>query len=229
MISDYFDEVGLMTLKPGEKCDNGILFLSIYHVLNHLLGQHTGSFEYTQTIHACEVEPGLFHRAPGRNKDTEGFDDYVGVCAASVFLEQPQLAEAIVEYGNKHGWNFNNTEPGKFALWGWRQGAEIAFANICMGRRPELAQFIWLCLSFVWAGLAYGEDKMSEHQLTWLRGEAIKKVGLEKWAQPWFVLAHSFWHLCVWVRFGSLGRIFSGYYEDPRHPNRVMAETLYPA
>lgn len=224
-VAPYINHWGGMTLKPGEDADNCLLFLSTYYVLRCLSGEHPSNLRYCGAVALCTLEPGLYTRRPEDRTSTNSFDDSVGIAAASVFMRL-RFADEIYSKGEIWGWNFNNVQPGSWALWAWRQPSEIAYFKICAGRRPDLFGLAYLCIGLCITAFQ-GEKRTSEHLLTWLRVVAIEKAGLEPWARPWFALAAGIWRLGVQIRFGGMARVFSIYYADENHPNRLLAEQIY--
>lgn len=222
-VAPYLNSWGGMDLRPGEPCDNALLFLSTYYVLRCLSGEHPSTQEYEAAVRACEVEPGLYNRRPGDQVSTEAMDDYVGICAASVFM-QVKFAAEIFTYAKASGGNFNNVDPGKWALWAWRQPSDLALYAICAGRRPDLFSFAYLCIGICITAFQ-GEKRTSEHLLTWLRVAAIERAGLEPWARSWFRLAAGIWRIGVRIRFGSMARVFEIYYPEG-HPNLALAKGI---
>lgn len=130
--ANYVDGNGLVapyrvTRDNVNGSDNGVTFTSEYFVILNQLGKVTTAHldRFKGTIGRCFREPGLLSRSP-HHPDQEGPDDYYGLAAACVALNDPKLATDVVTYGKKHRWNFNNVTPGKFT------------GSSFLGRQPQL-------------------------------------------------------------------------------------------
>lgn len=118
-IKPFIDGNGLVmpNIYTGEYLrgsDNGVMFTSEYYILlndNNQLDDLDKSV-YKTVIESCSVEPGLVARAPGVQQGGPPPDDLYAIAAASKTLNLPEIAKAIVDYGDKHHWVFNADRPG---------------------------------------------------------------------------------------------------------------------
>jgi hypothetical protein len=188
--------------------DNGILFSVYYYFLldHHECLEPEDRERFYDSIKSLEKNhtPGLYNRNPGRNDDYEALDNYVAICAGSVLFDF-SFQRDICDYGDRNGYIFNNVSDSETYLHQWRQGAEIAYYQLCAGRMPQLWNLIWFYLSFVVSAF-YSEEKSSEHLLTWLRLKSLERAYLKvKQGSPWFLWAYwfSFLFATIW-KYGLL-------------------------
>lgn len=113
----HMDAEGLVSHNenPGPwTSGNGALDTSIYYIILMLTGALTDAdsvqFERTISNLWSEGRVGLLSRNRGR-PDQDAWDNYLGVCAASLLCDRPFLARSIRAYGESHCWIFQN-EPG---------------------------------------------------------------------------------------------------------------------
>jgi hypothetical protein len=114
-----------------ETTKNGLmhsgLFMCFLHDLNQL--EYTDVLRFNSFVKACEEEPGLYDRYPAydnkdRNNDKNAHDDACGVVAGGICADIP-FHEEVLEYGLRHGFVYNNVEPGRFVTgkdprnWEW--------------------------------------------------------------------------------------------------------------
>lgn len=95
---------------------NGVLNTSEAFIFLVAQGQATDvdRRHFVGLIRSVQVEPGLINRKPGDRASLEGWDDYVGMVAASRFLggEAQVIADEVLAYGIRHGFAYNNVQPG---------------------------------------------------------------------------------------------------------------------
>lgn len=170
------DESGI--LEGVETCwnDNGVLFLCIFILLSRYWGKTPiETIKLDETINWLEVpeNPGLFNRniyktavAPQR----EAHDNYVAICVLSKLYSLRYLND-ICEYGEKHGWNYNNLEPDKWQLECQRQGGEVAFYKIMNEETPSILDAIWMFGGFL---ITLFKWEYSLVMLTYVRMSGLK-------------------------------------------------------
>jgi hypothetical protein len=64
----------------------------------------------------------------------------IGIAAMNALLGLPHDNAAL----SRHGWNFNNLAPGKWALETQMKPNDIAFLKICAGTEPTVWEAAWL-------------------------------------------------------------------------------------
>lgn len=206
---------GLALLGVGEgENSNGILFYAYFMQLCKELDsintrdkQHA---EYLLSI--LQQEPGLLNRRPN-NQTLEAHDNYVGAMCISL-IHGLDFPKKCVEYGVKHGWNYNNSEPGVWKKEAQRQGGEVAFYQICAGYKPDPFYLIWLCIGLIASAFQWS----SVVNLSWLRLRTIKGKNV-------FVdFTAMIFDAIVGLRGGIL-RFFKEYYRDTIYYR--MAEVVY--
>lgn len=97
----YTDSFGLIQPDGNGTSGNGILYTAEYVAAlvhaNDLDSQEKQRL--ISVLESCEKQPGLLWRAPLNKDDQEGPDDYVGIGYTAKFLNHPDIAKRIVEYG----------------------------------------------------------------------------------------------------------------------------------
>lgn len=224
---EYIAPDGLMMLGPGELVkgrypfklnsagnDNGIMYLSLYVLLLYKLDSLTERVinQFYNAATSLMREPGLMNRNPGRTDSLNSHDNTTSVCAVSAMLKK-DIHTQVYEYGRKHGYFYNNVDPGKKVLRSWRQPSSIAFHKLICGYSPSLVESIWLTLSN-YVNAWQTTFRTSEHMLQWMMLESIKAKKLEL---PRYLKASmDEWYLQL-KRKGGMSEIFSRYFIDT-HP-----------
>ncbi len=247
-LSNWFAEDGTMCLSPrtpnGEResygethlstanCDNGPLFAAQFYWLCAELGVLDDSdlarFQIMELLCRVDEHKGLHHRNPGRSRDTEAFDNDVGLVTCGVLFDFP-IANAIREYGATTGYIYNNVAPGEINLNLWRQGAEIAFYDMAAGFMPRITDYLWL-VGGLFVTLFYDRNKSSEHLLTYMRLGALDRVdqrGMSHCPTIFYAgvgLMGKLWNWRV-SKLGGIPALFSTYFH-PSHPNARLAALL---
>lgn len=207
IITNYIDQDGLVTIDKNPtkwSTGNGLLFTGIFLVLLHMLDDLDEDTEcnFVKAIRACEVEPGLFDRNPGRT-DSEAHDDYIGVAAASYFCVMG-FAHDIWLYGEKHFYCWNNQDPGKFSL----SHFDARFIGLMPFYRIAAGQKLWFARKWELA-FAINENAKdttaSDKILMWLETRVAKDRGL-------CLKEISNWDAALIKQFGSLEGLFAQYF-----------------
>lgn len=117
--------------------DNALLFTATYILLCD--EPETEKEMFSKFVDACQVQPGLYNRFPGC-KDTEGWDDLIGVAAASVRLGLNYHHE-ILAWGEKHNWTWDNVNPDSPSLSSFlgRYPTFLPFLQMACGQTPTPA------------------------------------------------------------------------------------------
>ncbi len=153
----YFDQYGLVTPSQNSpySSDNGLLYSSQAYILLKRHGEMKPEIEswFKRVVKSCEIEPGLFQRLPLKHGKTrqQGPDDYIGLCAAS-----QEIAERVWTYGKKHGFSYNNVEPGKWTLRSFI-GRQPPFLAHVRRRTKRSIGFLYRLSEYVSAGLTAKE------------------------------------------------------------------------
>jgi hypothetical protein len=137
----FMDEDGLVTVDRDPKgkwsTGNGLFNLGLFYTALHMMRQAEipDVINFIATVHNCwhdKNQPGLLDRNPGR-PDREAADDYDGVCATSFHFNTHQ-AKAVLEYGRRNWWFYNNENPGKKEFWSLhaRFPGRVAFYKACV-------------------------------------------------------------------------------------------------
>lgn len=110
---------------------------------------------------------GLLHRGPEIPDQQQGVDDYIAVTTAAKVLGLRYIAEAILQYGLKNKWFYNNVNPGsrmhpdgRFndSAWFERYLHVIAHFYWCTGDTPDLARRTYWALSVGTSAQAGNKD-----------------------------------------------------------------------
>jgi hypothetical protein len=258
-IGSFFAEDGLMKLERGPDrepyapsfpptCDNdnGVLFLAEWLYLAmptqdpETRGHWWNVFRETcRTLSIREgsliVQRGIYYRNPGRSRDLEAFDNYVGIVAGHILFGELDAAINICDFGDKNGYFFDTRAPGSMAdLASWRQGAEIAFYQLCALRRPQLWNFVWLCLGVFFTAFMDVERNSNEWWTCWLRLRALDllegntRTLLPRWHNL-LSLAKDFW---LWqlkrkTQGRGMERLAEIYFHNPHHPIRTASRGVF--
>lgn len=242
----YLAPDGLITLHPDDfkepfkeglpktaNCDNGILFFSYYaHLLIELKAWSMELVKSThrQVIDSLFTHPGLLNRAPGRDDDLEGLDNYVAVCSLSYWA-----AEDIVQYGEKNGYIFDNVHRDVSNISRWRQGSDVCFYKMSAGYVPTPYEVAWLVGGIIQNSFQDPMFRTSETLLNWLRIQGIKKNykrmdGVNKYYIMALTFSEMFWKWQVKRKTPEkqgIKAVFKHYFSDPDgHPIALLADLL---
>lgn len=242
----YIAPDGLMALHPKDfrpafktglpdtvNCDNGILFLAYYVHLLIELGATTPAqarVTYKDTIESLFTNRGLLNRAPGRDDDLEGLDNYVAVCSLSYWA-----AEDIVWYGTKNGFIFDNVKQDVSNITRWRQGSDVCFYKMMAGYVPTPYEYLWFIGGIIQNSFQDPMFRTSETLLNWLRFQGIKTNwmrvdGVNLWYNLGIKVAQAFWKWQVKRKTPEkqgIKAVFKHYFSDPDgHPIALLADKL---
>lgn len=181
-IPDYRDSDFLVhpwKLYPDKsnKSGNGVMYTSEFYSLltlnNELNEEDKRMFKFI--MQRCQVEPGLYKRSPDHT-DQNGGDDYYGLLTGAYHTQNYDLAQEVIDYGNKHFWIFNNVKPGSlfhpdgrlnFSAMFFRFPALIAHAYWAANKTPPLFfYFIW-CLVVAFSCTKGRENGTDPFRITW--------------------------------------------------------------
>lgn len=201
--------------------DNGILWRTYTITLLWTLGHDIKSDERPASIllgSLC-IRPGLFCRNPGRTDRQEALDNYCAIVCLCVLHGFKQELTDIYEWGLKHGWTFNNTDPDEFNIKRWRQPSEVAFYKLAGGMWPHPLEFAWFIGSIIFNAFQK-EDTTSEHLTMWLRLKYINPKFMPSFYSIAYELVKLLWIWRLNVKTNGLGieRIFDLMFENKDHP-----------
>jgi len=231
----YLAEDGLMKLTvddnrepfPGAALktvanDNGIYYLAIYYLLRVLKGDWftlDERLEVGSAIERLRKSDGLFLRHAGDER-TDAQDNYLGICILSVLFNFP-FAKEILDYGSKHGFNYDHT--GKGGATTMRQGGEICFYRVCCGYAPPVWEWVWFLSGVLVNAFTKQSNMPSDAQLAWARLELVNRMRITGLFGLSFTFVRWIWRLRAKKRFGSIYQIFHRFYLDSEHPIRALA------
>lgn len=204
-LEKWFSEDGLMKLNMDEDRnpvypftkksvgnDNGILFTVYFYMLcdSHGILDELDKQRFVNIVNdlrkRIDGSPvlGLFNRNPGRDGDGENLDNYMGLVCGAALFDIDSIPDEICNFGESHGYIFNNVNHGDWDIKYWRQGADVAvYKLLSMKRTPMVWEMIWLLGGIVFQSLQGIKDEngvkrlhTSEHLLMWIRLRAIEKV-----------------------------------------------------
>lgn len=215
---------GLALLGVGHNDnDNGILFYAMFmqlckefDLINTRDKQHA---EHLFSV--LQKEPGLLNRRIN-SESREAHDNYIGAMNISL-IHNLDFPKKCVDYGIKHGWNYNNTNPEKWLKETQRQGGEIAFYQVCAGYTPDPFYFIWLCIGILIASFQWS----SVVNLAWLRLRTLQ-MAKQKQSSSFVGIVidnlEMIFNIIVYFRGGKL-RFFKEYFNDTIYYR--MARVVY--
>lgn len=255
----YLAQDGLMCIRryqtPPKTADNdnGILFLTLFYLNRYLAGDYEteGKFNneyfkdrssFMETLGRLKVpDTPLTHRNPGRYSSLNSHDNLVGHVIGAVVFNLPDEIEAILTWGIKTGFTFNNQRPDTYRVRAWVQGSEISFLKLCRGYVPTLFQSLWWGLSVLYNAIFQLKHKFlrqglhhSEAQLLWARQEClmIQKKRYERKLNKFHYFGVSilkdFWDWRKRIATLNLGYsyIAGKYFRDSHHPVVTKAKQL---
>lgn len=153
---------------------NGLLNLSLYYIAlwnrKELIASDREAFH--KTVKTCATST-LFsvplNRSPTKIGDQNGWDDYIGVTTASLFLVD-SFAYDIYQYGKASGWVYNNVDMGIFSFKAWfgRNPAVCAHFMLCGGKRLS-----WLERLSMKAFIYFRSEDATSQILAWCMSAAM--------------------------------------------------------
>lgn len=214
----YFDEDSLLqpySNPQRNSSGNGLLYTSFYIIYLYKSGlislDHINIFRNI-SLAGCQVEAGLFKRAPTKY-DQEGIDDYIGISTACYVLKTREVID-IYNYGKANDWVFNNVVPGKFSFSSWfgRFPQFVAHLHYCAGVEPSFFLRLYLAGSIFLSALA-PKNHHDQRTLSWLMIQAC--YGKSKMID----LAAKFWYKRLNSLFpGGMREVFKDYFQNADHP-----------
>lgn len=112
----YQDENGILEDKNKIIDGNALLYTGAAIVLLHRFNDFKlTDFPMYEAALKAEIKPGLLERYK-KPDDSQEHDDYVGMLAASYFVDSGSFAERVVKQGRANKYCWDNKNPGKFSL-----------------------------------------------------------------------------------------------------------------
>lgn len=105
--------------------DNEVLFFFHKVVELAISGESIAEFKplLKNFNDSTRVKSGIFKRAP-KHSDMNSHDNILGICLASIYLDEGETAREIAHAGFEHGWCFNNRNPKQ-----WEMRAQLMLAD----------------------------------------------------------------------------------------------------
>lgn len=214
--------------KPGcpQTCrnDNGILIRAFCIALMNRIREIEEVDKENSTIamYFTAIEPGLHNRHRHDTHAGDSADNYVGMILLSL-IHGLSFHRDIINYGQAHGFNYNNKEPGQWALESQRQGGEIAFYQLCCLQTPEPWNALWF-IGGLLSLLILRYNNAGSVQLAWARVEALK---IAQPLHPITQIAQFIHWLTLKRKFKSMDAVFKKYFGDPLHPIHAFSEAAF--
>ena len=219
---NYTDQFGLVHTRR-EFGGNGLLYLSeciVLACLNKTINAGIVS-QFNRALDFCTVEPGLYKRSK-ENYDNQGPDDFIGLLAASGFVN-PKYAQDFIAYGKENAWNYNIPSPRVFSLKTWfgRFPALIAHAYHSIGADvPVLHSSAWIA-GVIGQTLKSPVKDQSGWMLSWLMVQNYIHNGKSTYAKELAVWIYKQAVKAKGIQFNEIFKAYNGGEEsEPLHPLR---------
>lgn len=154
-LPDYQDENGILENKSKIIDGNALLYTGALIVLLHRLNDFKlADFPIWKTMLKSEIKPGLLERYK-KSGDPQEHDDYVGMLAASFFVESGFFAERVLRQGWENWFCWDNQKPGKFSFDKFfvRMPGWWALAKAASDHWLNPIDQLWAFVQFLSAGL----------------------------------------------------------------------------
>lgn len=215
---DRYDLVAPYKCDPTKQgSDNGPMFTSEYYIMLAKSGgiNHHDPIWYLRLIGFC-MDQGLLCRAPA-DLDQEGPDDYYGVFAALVVLNEPTLGNALLNSIMSHKGFLNNHDGTRtwqsFLI---RQPQLLAAAYAAADRAPVWSWPLYWYAAAVIATSCIGvsTEQADPRRLSWL---LIQAVSPKSWLCR---MAAKLWYRRLYKDYpdGMKGVARNYYQTYPMHP-----------
>jgi hypothetical protein len=222
----YTDRLGFISgeANPQGSSGNALLFTAYAMLVlrqQGCLAQFDRDLFLIQVAEACEIIPGLYKRPPPYSQDQESQDDYIGLAAASYFLNTSHARDAL-EYGREHyykKWCFyckyqydkaHVEESQVFNAWLGRFVTAMIHMQWAAGEYPALWRRLWWAYSVAFSG---SKNEQDPWLLNWLMIHTMdgrSRIGL---------VGASIWQWRLKRAFpGGIKQVFARYFNDPNHP-----------
>ena len=250
----YTDQWGLVHPSPpaiNGPSGNGLLYTAeaIAALMAH--NQLTPDMvdQYKQAYLKCETQPGLFNRNPMKSFGQNQQDDYLGIAYAARYLNMPEMAQRVLDYGDvgadslasdasdkdktvykilslfgliKVKKTYHDLEPGKFNMNAWF--ARWPFLAITMkfaaGKDPNLLEkIIWSAVQ-LWS-LRNDVNAHDNWILSWV---AWKTVEGKSWITD---LVGKYWLKKFVEKQKDMGDLLERYFNDKTQPIAIHLKGVY--
>lgn len=238
----YVDQWGLVQPKAGQTSGNGLLYTAeaiAAYIANDALDENAKQ-RFLNAYGACEIQPGLFHRRPDGGFGQNQQDDYIGIAYAARYLNEPDMAKRILDYGSEGvkelqllpdndtvtAYNilslfgllkvkrvYNNSEPGKFGLKAWFARWPLMFVNLkfAANQDPWLIEKLYWCVVQILSCKA-DPNNHDSWILSWLSWKTVE-------GKSWICdLAGKYWLKKFQEKQGDMGSLLERYFNDVNQP-----------
>ena len=184
---------------PGpDSTGNGLLYLSLAHICAALNRYPVNAAMLSSLVASCYVpgKPGILQRSPTKYDDQNGWDDYIGVCAAAALVGDRHLAWVSLNAGNVRRfwlfkWFFKNNKPHVHKLtdretwqaWFGRNPSAVCHMQFCSGVWPHPLRILWQALDIIHTALFSMGTRHDAIILTYLQ----VLVWSKHWHRPWVI------------------------------------------
>ncbi|QDP57304.1 MAG: hypothetical protein Unbinned1322contig1000_48 [Prokaryotic dsDNA virus sp.] len=209
----YLNKHYLLNAKREEiVSENAPLFSLQYYLLSDSDMMLESLRQYTHRMENKQ-HPGLYDQFPERHGNKDDYtspDQLIAFVGALYLSKQIKKIKEIRKYLARHAFTYDNVRPGEINKDRLMQPAAIWFTAVASGRwwyRPALSgAIIYSCAT--------------------KKGETSGK--LKAWTMARTLRMKYTLKLCTRVLsgFNSWRDVFRTYYQEPAHPNRVLADKL---
>lgn len=224
----YIDAVGLVQDSPGGRSGNGILYTAEAVIRLHDLGSLTPEIrsDFRVAISDCEIAPGFFRRHPEHfSTDQVRQDDYLALAALSKYLDWPELARLILEYGqrpktvfpplpwprtryyypNERGWD----HPWYPEAWIGAYPACIATLKQAAGNPLTGHEQDWINYAVEYGPNRKNPSDRDSYILAWI---------ILRTANPSGEARQGYWRQMVAANYWDIATLLGAYFRDKNHP-----------
>lgn len=214
---NYTDAEGMITSvrDPKEKWTSGnhLLITGTYYVLLSYLDRTTEADveNFKKLVKSCEVRPGVYNRNQNR-PDAQAHDDYIGIVAASYFL-QSDFHREVLDHGENNNWTFDNTDNDIVEINSYfsRFPDFVPFVRAANGKSPSLWEQVLFAIAILVSAFS-DKNETSGKILKWLEIQTIRN--------KYFIIdsAIFFWKKMIFKKYpNGMGDVF-GIYFGKDHP-----------
>jgi len=217
----YKDDWGLVhskVVKTYGLTGNAIRYTAEAIYVLKIVGEDPHIFK--NPIISCERIPGLLWRHPAHWSDTQqGPDDYIAYAFAAHVLNEPAMAQRVIDYGNETGWVFKNgnlKEVSRFSPWLGRFPQLIAHYYFAAKKNPpRYTVAAWLAV-ILYSAYRTKKSNYDGWVLAWKLVRTAKGKGMiTDWVRrKWIKQFKKAWP-------GGIGHLLGFAYNDMDHPSAV--------
>jgi hypothetical protein len=248
----YTDPNGLVQPTPGSQSGNGLLFTAeaIAAFKAHNVLDPIAVDKFIAAYRTCETQPGLYHRRPDGVFGQEAQDDYIGIAYASRYLNRPEIAQRVLDYGNKGALGlqdgatkgvkilynvlsifglksiknvWNNEQPGKFSINAWlgRTPTMIVDMKFAAGVEPGIFEKLYWCVAMLYSM----KNDIRAHDSWVLSWMSWKTAEGKSWlcdfvGKIWLKKFNAYYP-------NGMGQLLSDYFVNPAHPSAIYLQGVH--